>query len=111
MTVLRATASALVLVGGLVLGLSLLRLADGDMGAAGTGVVGLALLAAGLVLVSRTGGRRSRYGTAAGDPPGLGYGAGSYGYGSGSGSAGWAGDSGGYSGDCSSGGGGDAGSC
>ncbi|MFC8847144.1 MULTISPECIES: hypothetical protein [unclassified Micromonospora] len=63
MTMLRAVASALVLAGALTLLLSVLGLAGGQLDAAPVGLLGLALLAAGLVLLSRAGGRRG-----AGDP-------------------------------------------
>ncbi|WP_320066807.1 hypothetical protein [Micromonospora sp. RTGN7] len=51
MTMRRAAASALVLVGGISLLLALSGLAGGDLGMAPVGLIGLALLAAGLVLL------------------------------------------------------------
>ncbi|MCX4470790.1 hypothetical protein OOK41_10800 [Micromonospora sp. NBC_01655] len=127
MTMLRAMASALALVGGLILLLALIGLASGDLDAALAGVLGLALLAAGLVLLNRAGRQRGGYRyPATGDPAGL-YGSGLYGsgtYGAGAGAdhpaGGWSGDSGpgdsgggwsggdsgGYSGGGDSGGGG-----
>ncbi|TDC59471.1 hypothetical protein E1258_17865 [Micromonospora sp. KC207] len=70
MTMLRAVASALVLAGALTLLLSVLGLAGGELDKAPAGLLGLALLAVGLVLFSRMGGRRARYGyaTSTGDP-------------------------------------------
>ncbi|WP_405105704.1 hypothetical protein OG559_19415 [Micromonospora sp. NBC_01405] len=58
MTMLRGLAGAVVLVGGLVLLLALIGLAGGELDAARSGVFGLALLAAGLVLFERAGRRR-----------------------------------------------------
>lgn len=82
MTMLRAVASALVLAGALTLLLSVLGLAGGELDKAPAGLLGLALLAVGLVLFSRTGGRRARYGyaTPTGDPTAP-YGPGAYGAG------------------------------
>ncbi|WP_431975056.1 hypothetical protein [Micromonospora haikouensis] len=84
MTMLRAVASALVLAGALTLLLSVLGLAGGRLDAAPVGLLGLALLAAGLVLLNRTGGRGARYGyaTTTGDPAAS-YGSGAYGAGAG----------------------------
>ncbi|MFI0794888.1 hypothetical protein ACH4OY_19705 [Micromonospora rubida] len=83
MTMLRAVASALVLVGGLILLLALIGLAGGELDAALAGVLGLALLAVGLVLFNRAGRRRGGYHhPATGEPAGL-YGSGTYGMGAG----------------------------
>ncbi|GGL98195.1 hypothetical protein GCM10012279_14550 [Micromonospora yangpuensis] len=109
MTMRRAAASALVLVGGLTLLLAVLGLAGGDLHLSlfvAAGLIGLVLLAVGLRMLSGTGYRRpgpgyadssvtpGTYPTYHGDPGGW----------SGDGGAGWSGDSGGSSGDSGGGG-------